>query len=110
MNAVYLLLSMLQGYWREKSKKWENNRMYKANNQPYIKIFDIETSNNKLVAKLDFSEDISKYFTTDCFVAEYDKNIEGVDESILVIPPLSNVVTVAWATGADIYVKNLDKS
>jgi len=87
-----------------------SDRMNKVSSQTYIKISDIKTSDNKLVAKLDFSEDIRKYFTTDRFVAEYDKNIEDVDESILVIPPLSTVITVAWATGADIYVKNLDKS
>jgi len=82
----------------------------KTETREYIRITELETSNNKLVVKLDFSENVSKFFLTDKFVAEYDRNIEDVDESILVIPPLSIVIPIAWATGADVYVEKLDKS
>ena len=76
----------------------------------HIKIVDMHVSGNKLVFKLNISKDISKYFLTDHFVAEYDKKIDDVDKSILSIPVLSTVVTVAWATGADIYIEYLDKT
>lgn len=78
--------------------------------QKYIKIKDIKTSNNKLKAKLDFSKNISKYFLAEQFFAEYDKNIECIDASVLIIPPLSVIIPLSWATGADIYVEKLDKS
>jgi len=84
--------------------------MYKTDGSTYIKITDLKALNNRLTVNLDFSENISRYFTTNCFLAEYDKNIESVDKSILSIPPLSTVITVAWATGADIYVEYLDKT
>jgi len=78
-------------------------------NPKYIKIYDLSVSNSKLSAQLDFSTDMGKYFLTKSFFAEYDKQLKDVDESILVIPPLFTVVTIAWATGADIYVEKLDK-
>jgi len=76
----------------------------------YIRIANLEAVENKLKCKFDFSENIAKYFKTDQFSAEYDKNIENIDKSILSIPPLANVITVAWANGADIYVDKLDKN
>ena len=97
---------MQQNNWL---KTWGRN-MSSKQSPSYIKIADLQVSTNKLVAKLDFSENISKFFLTDRFVVEYDKNIEDVDESILVIPPISTVIPIAWATGADVYVETLDKS
>lgn len=88
----------------------EFNNMHKIDSSKYIKIIGLKTLNNKLTASLDFSRNISKYFTTNCFFAEYDENIEDIDKSILSIPPLSAVITVAWATGADIYVEYLDET
>lgn len=41
-------------------------------------------------------------------MVEYDKNIEDVDNSILSIPPLATVITIAWATGADVYLETID--
>ena len=34
----------------------------------------------------------------------------NVDKSILYIPIVSSIITVAWAVGADIYIKELDKT
>ncbi len=39
---------------------------------------------------------------------EYDENIDEVPTSILQIPAVSGIVTLAWLTGADVYVKELD--
>lgn len=76
----------------------------------YIKISRPTAVNNKLVAKLDFSTNVKKYFLKDTLVVEYDKNIEDVDRSLLVIPPLFVVAPVAWAAGADIYLETLDQT
>lgn len=53
----------------------EFNNMHKIDSTTYIKIIGLKTLNNKLTASLDFSRNISKYFTTNCFFAEYDENI-----------------------------------
>ncbi|MEM2506518.1 MAG: hypothetical protein QXF61_05690, partial [Nitrososphaeria archaeon] len=63
-----------------------------------------------LLSNISCSRNIEKYFWRKSFWVKYDVDITGVDESILNIPVLSNVVTVAWATGADVYVGKLDKS
>jgi len=76
----------------------------------YIKISDLRVSNNKLVAKLDLSKEPRKYFLAEIFFAEYSDTVENIDESILVIPPLSVVITIAWAMGADVYVDKIDKT
>jgi 7-cyano-7-deazaguanine synthase in queuosine biosynthesis len=76
----------------------------------YIRISEVRAVGSKLIARLDLSENIKKYFLKDNFVVQYDKNIEDVDESILAIPPLFVIAPVAWATGADIYVEKLDQT
>lgn len=91
-------------------KRLKDKKIKQTMKTTHIKIVDMHVSDNKLVFKLNISKDISKYFLTDHFVAEYDKKIDDVDKSILSIPVLSTVVTVAWATGADIYIEYLDKT
>ena len=34
----------------------------------------------------------------------------NVDKGILYVPIVSNIITAAWAVGADIYVEELDKT
>jgi hypothetical protein len=76
----------------------------------YIKISNITAINNKLSAELEYSEDISKFFYSKLFNVEYNEQIGDINESILTIPPLAAVITVAWATGADIYLESIDKT
>lgn len=80
------------------------------NSPKYIKITDIEVANNKIGTKIEYSENIKKYFLTDYFYVKYDQDITSVGKSILYIPIISNIITVAWAVGADIYVEELDKT
>lgn len=75
-----------------------------------IKITSVQVKQNKLIAKIEVSPAIERYFLDDTFVAEYNTNIEDVPESILSIAPLGAVLTVAWAVGADIYVNKLDQT
>lgn len=54
---------------------------------------------------------MKKYFNfSQLFFIEYDEDISMVPEAILVIPFLTNVLPVAWLTGAEIFVKNVDKN
>jgi len=76
----------------------------------YIQIEEPEVRKNLLLSNISCSGNIDKYFGKKIFWARYDVDIESIDASVLNIPVLSNVVTVAWATGADIYVGELDKS
>lgn len=88
----------------------KDNRKKLEVNPMYIEISSLHVSDNRLSVKLNFSEDIGKYFLMDYFVAEYDEKIENVDKSILSIPILSTVITIAWAAGADVYMECLDKT
>ena len=77
----------------------------------YIKIDEVKIQEKRrLIFKLSFPVRIKKYFVSDSFYVEYDKRIDHVDRSILQIPAISVLAPVAWAIGADIYVKELDKS
>lgn len=65
--------------------------------------------NNEIHCRLSCSKRIKRYFNSDSFYVRYDKDIQSVDRSILQIPVISNIITLAWATGADVYVQELDK-
>jgi hypothetical protein len=52
---------------------------------------------------------LEKYFRHLTFYSRYDEEIEA-DKSILHIPALSIVLPVAWITGSDVYIDELDQS
>jgi len=79
-------------------------------NSKSIRITNVTASDNKLEVELDISKKIAKYFFKNSFEVYYDKNIENVDESILAIPAVCATVQIAWATGANLYVKKLDET
>ena len=79
------------------------------NSKKYIKPI-LEVTGNKLTIKIDCSENIKKYFLTDYAYVEYDQDMTNIGKSILYIPIVSNIITMAWAVGADIYVEELDKT
>lgn len=54
------------------------------------------------------SKEMQKYFTTDTFTAEYDCDISGTPDSVLVIPLLSNLLPIMWLTQGTIYAEELD--
>jgi hypothetical protein len=55
------------------------------------------------------SRDLEKYFKHCTFFSSYDTEIVA-DNSILDIPVLSVVLPLAWVTGADVYVHELDRT
>ena len=74
----------------------------------YIKIEDLSLQKNRIAVRLSCSKNIQKYLLSNTLYIEYDKNIDGVPNSILQIPAVSGIITLAWITGADVYVKELD--
>lgn len=84
--------------------------MNRISNSKYILIQELDVKDNKLSVKFLCSKDIKKYFLTDYLYVEYSQDIENVDKSILNIPIVSNIITMAWAVGADIYLDTLDST
>ena len=52
---------------------------------------------------------VRRFFSSEPFTVEYGVDISAVPESILTIPWLANACPVAWATGADVVVPELDR-
>lgn len=77
----------------------------------YIRIEEPRILKNRLLlSKISCSGNIEKYFQQKFFRVEYDSDIQSVSTSILQIPVFSNLITVAWAVGADVHVRELDRS
>ena len=74
----------------------------------YIKIEDLSPQKNRISVRVSCSKNIQKYLLSNTLYIEYDKNIDRVPNSILQIPAVSGIVTLAWLTGADVYVNELD--
>lgn len=77
--------------------------------EKHIQLYDLKGINNKILFKLEFSDDLKKYFTTNQLEIEYDVPIKNVDDSILSIPALSCLIAGAWPTGADFYLEKIDE-
>ena len=57
-----------------------------------------------------FSPYVKNFFLSNRLVIEYPEDIDCVNTSILRIPAIASVVTLAWCIGADVYVDTLDKN
>lgn len=80
----------------------------RATMKKYIKIEDLSIYKNRILVRLSCSKNIQKYLLSNTLYIEYDKNIDEVPNSILQIPAVSGIITLAWLTGADVYVKEFD--
>ncbi|WNZ29233.1 MAG: hypothetical protein IAX21_11510 [Candidatus Bathyarchaeota archaeon] len=77
----------------------------------YIRIEKTKILNsNTIISKLSFSRGVKKYFKSSIFFAKYNVDIQDVDLSILNIPVITNILPIAWAIGADIYVNEIDSA
>jgi hypothetical protein len=74
----------------------------------FIRIDDVTVNNNELLVKLSFSDRVKEYFKGDHLRITYDQNIENVSKSVLSIPAFAAVVTIAWGSGADVYLETID--
>ena len=75
-----------------------------------LTVANVEASDNLLRVHFKCSGELRKFFKKNVFVAKYDTSIEDVPESFLVIPFLGTVCPIAWAGGADVYVKTVDEN
>jgi len=57
-----------------------------------------------------FSPKVGRFFSSNRLVVEYPEDIDCVDKSVLRIPGLASLVTLAWCLGADVYIESMDKS
>ncbi|MCU4742718.1 hypothetical protein [Natronoglomus mannanivorans] len=75
-----------------------------------IRIDRIDTDGTDLECTITCTDDLRRFFGGEPFRVSYDVSIEDVPEGILAIPVLSQVCPVAWATGADVYVPEVDET
>jgi len=75
-----------------------------------IKIHPPEVkSDNEISIKIDIPLKTKKYFKNDELVIKYDFDVSSVPASILTIPAVTLVCPVAWATGVDVTVDEIDQ-
>ena len=68
---------------------------------------DSTLSSGTVRSRVTVSKDLKKYFRHLTFFSSYDAQIIA-NNSILDIPVLSTILPLAWITGADVYVDELD--
>ena len=77
----------------------------------YIRIQDTKVIKDKiLVYSLSFSENLKRIILSEKFYVKYDRPVSNVEKSILNIPGVECLATIAWATGSELYVDSLDKN
>lgn len=64
---------------------------------------------NKVISTLAVPRNLRKYIESYKLYVKYDAPISA-DTSIINIPLISNILPLAWLTGADVHVETLDKS
>lgn len=74
----------------------------------WIKIGDPVLKGNKIENRITASDDMRTYLKYPIFYAEYDEKI-NFNPSILNIPAVSSLITLAWLTGTELRVGDLDK-
>ena len=77
---------------------------------PLIRVEELTISKNQVSFRLSYPKKIQKYFLSNRFYVEYDKDVQDVSSSILYIPVISSIAPLAWVTGANIYVEELDRT
>ena len=73
-----------------------------------IKLHEKNMTRIKFV--INYPKTVKKYFLSNFLEIEYDKNITKIPNSILFVPAVSSIITVAWATGVNIFVEELDET
>lgn len=75
----------------------------------YIEVSALKIVNNRcLLFRINCSKDVGAYFSENCLYFKYDEEVNA-DESILYIPAISALITLAWVLGANLYIKELDR-
>jgi len=82
-----------------------------TDSQKNMRLIDMKVVNGKRVEYVyEFDSSLSRYLSySNSFYAEYDIDVSDVPDSILSIPWLSSVLPIAWFTGADVHVEEVDE-
>ena len=56
------------------------------------------------------SPELEKYFTTNTFFLEYDRDMSNVPDSILAIPFVSSLLAFSWVLDCNLWVREIDKT
>lgn len=86
-----------------------NNACTRAGKGKGTIFVDSKLSSGTIESNIIVSKSLKKYFRYFHFFSSYDAEITA-NSSILNIPVLSIVLPLAWITGADVYVDELDKT
>jgi hypothetical protein len=70
---------------------------------------DSRASGRTVKSSITVSRDLEKYFRHLTFYSRFDEDVDA-NESILNIPALSILLPLAWITGSDVYVDELDRT
>lgn len=71
---------------------------------------DLSVDRGLVQCKLEVSEKLKQYFTTDTFFIEYEEDMSSVPESILACPFVASLLAFAWVTNSVIWVNELDST
>ena len=84
------------------------------NNQPsseHLTVTKVRLVNDKtLVFSLSASKKTGGFLLSDKVFVEYDQSIKSLDKSILSIPVVAGLITIAWAQGADFFIEKIDQN
>lgn len=78
--------------------------------EKYIRIDNVSVNGRQIVFRFSCSRRLRKYFSSSTFYIEYDTAIDNVNKSLLSVPAVSVLIPIAWATGANLYVEELDET
>jgi fucose 4-O-acetylase-like acetyltransferase len=82
-------------------------RTAEENNRIYLKSI-VVLEGNTVQYSVKYGTKVSRFFTAEPLFVQFDRDISGVPDNILIIPLLANLCPVAWIAGADVYVEELD--
>ncbi|NGU66468.1 hypothetical protein [Clostridium perfringens] len=73
-----------------------------------IIVNDLSIQKNKIICKLEVSNELNKIFREKEFWIEYFEDISNIGYDIAIIPLLANIAPIAWFTNSDIIIKSID--
>lgn len=73
-----------------------------------ILLKSLEINGDTVIFDFDVSSHLSKFFTTHKMFVKYDRSVEDVPKSILVIPFVGSLIALTWLTDSVMWVKEID--
>ncbi|HME18456.1 MAG TPA: hypothetical protein VKF15_01820 [Nitrososphaerales archaeon] len=77
--------------------------------RPLIRLEELEVKGGEVTFSASIDDSLERYFRNGTLRISYDEPLDGVDPALAAIPFVTTVITVAWATGADVELPVLDR-